>query len=55
MKYFTVEKSDSNTSKDTVFCIEPINPLTKKFFADIDTNLPYHTPEENSRPPTPDL
>ena len=32
LKCFTIDNSHSNTSENTVFCIEPMNPVTNKFF-----------------------
>ena len=39
LQYFTIDTSDSNTSEDTVYCIEPISPVTNIFFSDTDENL----------------
>ena len=53
LKYFTGDTSDSNTSEETVYCKEPKNPVSNKFFSDTnvildstpdssdDNNLPF--------------
>ena len=49
-KYLSFDTSDSNNSEGTVFCIEPINTVTKNFFSDTDVLL-YST----SAPPVSEI
>ena len=39
LNYFTTSNSDSNTSEETIYCTEPIKPVTNMFFYDPDVTL----------------
>ena len=55
LKYSTIDTSDSNTSEETVYCIEPIYPVTNIFFSDTDVILdsPPDSSDSNILPSAP--